>query len=161
MYSRNYVATGLEVNGNNVRAYGLFVEHTLGDMVVWNGEDGEVYFYQSELPYDVTQANYANKGYHSYHVGDNVQRHTAYGAGVYSFFRDNDVHMDTGIKAPTRSGIKFDNAFNKMLSGKGGIDHVLNNQGGSAYNSGMSYLCGFHAEFDQDLADFEDAAGES
>jgi len=52
-YSRNYAATGLEVNGNNVRAYGLFVEHLLGDMVSWNGEDGEVYFYQSELPYDV------------------------------------------------------------------------------------------------------------
>lgn len=44
-YSRNYVASGLEVNGNNVKAYGLFVEHTLGDMVLWNGEDGEVYFY--------------------------------------------------------------------------------------------------------------------
>ena len=45
MNSHNYVATGLEVNGNNVRAYGLFVEHTLGDMVSWNGENGEVYFY--------------------------------------------------------------------------------------------------------------------
>jgi len=70
--SHNYVATGLEVNGNFVRAYGLFVEHTLGDMVLWNGEDGETYFYQSELPYDVTQDNYANKGYHSYHVSANV-----------------------------------------------------------------------------------------
>ena len=28
---------GLIVNGDNVIAYGLFVEHTLGDMVVWNG----------------------------------------------------------------------------------------------------------------------------
>jgi predicted heme/steroid binding protein len=147
MYSRNYVATGLEVNGNNVNAYGLFVEHTLGDLVSWNGEDGEVYFYQSELPYDVTQDNYANKGYHSYHVADKVQRHTSHGAGVYSFFRDNDVHMDTGIKAPSGSGIKFNNAFNKMLSGNGGIDHVLNTQGGSAYNSGMSYLCGYHSEY--------------
>lgn len=54
MNSHNYVATGLEVNGNYVKAYGLFVEHTLGDMVSWNGEHGEVYFYQSELPYDVT-----------------------------------------------------------------------------------------------------------
>lgn len=116
-YSRNYVATGLEVNGNNVRAYGLFVEHTLGDMVSWNGEDGEVYFYQSELPYDVTQDNYANKGYHSYHVADHVKRHTSHGAGVYSYWRDNYVKMDTGIKAPSGSGIKFNNAFNKMLSG--------------------------------------------
>ena len=70
--SHNPVATGIEVNGNFVRAYGLFVEHTLGDMVVWNGEDGEVYFFQSELPYDATQSNYADKGYHSYHVADHV-----------------------------------------------------------------------------------------
>jgi hypothetical protein len=126
MNSHNYVATGIEVNGNFVRAYGLFVEHTLGDMVLWNGEDGEVYFYQSELPYDVTQDNYANKGYHSYHVAEKVQRHLSHGAGVYSFFRDNTVTMDTGIKAPSGSGIKFNNAFNKMLSGKGGIQHVLN-----------------------------------
>jgi hypothetical protein len=144
--SRNYVASGLEVNGNHVRGYGVFVEHTLGDMLRWNGEDGEVYFYQSELPYDVTQDNYASKGYHSYRVADNVKRHTSFGAGVYSFFRDNSVTMDTGIKAPSGSGIKFYNAFNKFLSGQGGISHVLNNQGGGAFGGGMSYLCGYHSE---------------
>ena len=35
-------------------AYGLAVEHTLGDQVVWKGDGGRTYFYQSELPYDVT-----------------------------------------------------------------------------------------------------------
>lgn len=67
--------------------------------------------------------------------------------------------MDTGIKAPSGSGIHFTNAFNKMLSGKGGISHVLNNQGGSAYNSGISYLCGLHSEapeFTQEMNDFAD-----
>lgn len=53
--SRNHVSTGLEVNGNHVRGYGIFIEHTLGDNLIWNGEDGEVYFFQNELPYDVTQ----------------------------------------------------------------------------------------------------------
>lgn len=52
--SRNYVETGLQVNADHVKAYGLFVEHTLGDLTQWYGNDGEVYFYQSELPYDVT-----------------------------------------------------------------------------------------------------------
>lgn len=42
----------LIVNGDNVIAYGLFAEHTLNDMVVWNGEGGRTYFYQSEFPYD-------------------------------------------------------------------------------------------------------------
>jgi hypothetical protein len=52
--SANYVFSGLQVQSDNVKAYGLFVEHTLGDMTSWNGNNGEVYFYQSELPYDVT-----------------------------------------------------------------------------------------------------------
>ncbi len=50
----NPVATGIQVNGDNVIAYGLAVEHTLGNMVEWNGNQGRVYFYQSEYPYDVT-----------------------------------------------------------------------------------------------------------
>ena len=35
--SRNPVDTGLMVNGDNVVGYGLACEHTLGDMLVWNG----------------------------------------------------------------------------------------------------------------------------
>ena len=50
--SRNYVENGIQVNGDGVRAYGLFSEHSLGDLVQWNGDNGETYFYQSELPYD-------------------------------------------------------------------------------------------------------------
>ena len=30
---KNYVETGLEVNADNVTAYGLFSEHNLGDLV--------------------------------------------------------------------------------------------------------------------------------
>jgi hypothetical protein len=52
--SRNHVTTGLLVNGDNVTGYGLAVEHTLGDMLVWNGNGGRSYFYQAEFPYDVT-----------------------------------------------------------------------------------------------------------
>lgn len=167
--SRNYVATGLEVNGSHVRGYGIFVEHTLGDMLKWNGDNGEVYFYQSELPYDVTQDNYASKGYHAYHVADNVKNHLSHGAGVYSYFRDHSVTMDTGIKAPSGGGIKFYNAFNKMLNGRGGISHVLNSQGGGAFGNGMSYLCGYHSEnpqsitlneWEQSLDDFQIAHDE-
>jgi len=51
--SQNPVASGLIVHGNDVTIYGLAVEHTLGNLVEWYGENGDVYFYQSELPYDV------------------------------------------------------------------------------------------------------------
>ena len=93
--SRNPTETGLLVNGDNVVGYGLACEHTLGDMLVWNGENGRSFFYQSEFPYDVTQQNYADLGYVAYKVGDHVQKHDAVGLGAYSFFRDYDVEMPT------------------------------------------------------------------
>ena len=42
---KNPVQTGLIVNGEFVRAYGLMSEHTLGDLVQWNGNYGETYFF--------------------------------------------------------------------------------------------------------------------
>lgn len=38
--SNNPVTNGIIVNGDYVHAYGLMVEHTLGDMTVWNGNYG-------------------------------------------------------------------------------------------------------------------------
>lgn len=52
--SKNPVQTGLIVNGSHVKAYGLMSEHTLGDLVQWNGDFGTTIFFQSEMPYDVT-----------------------------------------------------------------------------------------------------------
>ena len=41
----NPCLTGVVVDADNVTAYGLAVEHTLNDMVQWNGENGQVYIY--------------------------------------------------------------------------------------------------------------------
>jgi len=51
-WNQNTSANGLVVNGNNVTAYGLFVEHHQQFQVLWNGNGGRTYFYQSEIPYD-------------------------------------------------------------------------------------------------------------
>jgi hypothetical protein len=125
---RNPVDTGLLINGNNVTGYGLAVEHTLGDMLVWNGNSGKSFFYQSEYPYDVTQA-YGDAGYVSYRVADNVTDHQAYGIGVYSFFRDFEVTVENGIKAPTTPGVTFTNSLSVLLNGYGQISHVINGYG--------------------------------
>eukprot|EP00966_Prymnesium_polylepis_P007919 182407-Prymnesium_polylepis.1 len=45
---------GLVVDGDDVTMYGLAVEHTEEDLTLLNGERGQTYFYQSELPYGVT-----------------------------------------------------------------------------------------------------------
>ena len=39
------------------RRYGLAVEHVHKDLVVWSGERGKTFFFQSEMPYGVTQAS--------------------------------------------------------------------------------------------------------
>ena len=44
--------TGVVVNGDDVTATGLFVEHFQQYNIIWNGEDGKTILFQNELPYD-------------------------------------------------------------------------------------------------------------
>ena len=144
--SANPVKTGLQVNADHVIAYGLAAEHTLGNLVEWNGEDGHVYFYQSEFPYDVTQENYGNMGYSAYYVKDTVERHYGWGIGVYSYFRDHAVNVQSGIKAPVSSEVKFVDALTVFLNGNGAIDHVIDTQGNTVSGPGQTaYVCNFDA----------------
>lgn len=99
---RNKVKNALVVNGDNVRVYGLFGEHVLESIILWNGDNGETYFFQSEIAYDTTQADYADKGHAGYVVDPSVTSHKAYGLGVYTFFRDHQVVVPSAIKAPVK-----------------------------------------------------------
>ena len=51
-WTTNPAASGLIVNGSNVTAMGLFVEHYQNYEVQWNGNGGRTIFFQNELPYD-------------------------------------------------------------------------------------------------------------
>jgi len=127
--SQNPCQTGMLVAGDDVTMYGLAVEHTLGDLTDWLGERGSTYFYQSELPYDVNQANYGDKGYVGYRVRPNVRAHTAVGLGVYSFMRDYQVHVASAISAPAALESSFKASLSVYLNGQGTIEHVLNDKG--------------------------------
>ncbi|CAE7880960.1 unnamed protein product, partial [Symbiodinium microadriaticum] len=122
---------GLKVSGDQVTIYGLAVEHFLEDNTLWMGEGGAVYFYQNELPYDVDQANFGDKGFAGYKVAPHVRTHEAQGMGVYSYFRDFKCIVNSGFVAPSTDGVRFTNIFTRFLNGKAGIEHVLNDQGGS------------------------------
>jgi len=143
--SRNKVFNALEVNGDNVIMYGLFAEHTLHDLTVWNGENGKTFFYQCELPYDVTQQNFGDQGYAGYVIADHVKTHTLRGAGVYCYFRDYDVSAQCGFRAPEgEAGISLQHIFTVFLNGKGSIEHVLNEQGDEASTATQGqplYVC--------------------
>lgn len=137
--------SGIIVNGDDVTAYGLAAEHTLKDLVVWNGNGGRVYFYQSEFPYDVTP-EYGTSGYTSFRVSDNVDTHNGYGIGAYTYFRDYHVTVNSGIVAPEKTGVHFHNSLTVFLNGFGQINHVLNNRGSTLSAAGQAFLCSNYME---------------
>jgi hypothetical protein len=127
---------GAVINGDDVTATGLFVEHFQRYNTVWNGERGTVVLYQNELPYDPpTQADWMNgpvEGYAGYKVGDKVRTHTLYGGGVYVFNQNNpSIHTENGFEVPERPGVKLHHIMTVNLSA-GTIDHVVNGVGEAA-----------------------------
>jgi hypothetical protein len=134
----------MHVRGDDVTLYGAAVEHTLGDLLLWEGERGATYFYQSELPYDVTQANFGDKGYVGYRVAPGVTSHKGFGIGVYHFFRDNAVTVQTAIVAPAALESSFVSPLTVYLNGKGSVQHVINDKGNVTTGPATStaYWCG-------------------
>jgi hypothetical protein len=131
----NTADTGLVVNGDNVTATGLFVEHFQKYNVIWNGNDGEDIFFQNELPYDPpTQADYEHDGvlgFAAFKVADNVQSFQGYGMGSYIFTNVNpDIHVSHAFEVPDTPGVQMHNLLTINLSGPGTIDHVINDTGG-------------------------------
>ncbi|KIX96498.1 uncharacterized protein Z520_07764 [Fonsecaea multimorphosa CBS 102226] len=140
----NAAENGLTVEGHDVIAYGLFVEHFQKLQTVWNGNGGQVYMYQSEIPYDPPdqsswQQPTGSKGYASYKVGDRVSSHTAKGLGIYCNF-NNQVELDNAIEAPTGPGIQLNHLTTQWLDGKpfSAINHIINGTGDRVYDNGRN-----------------------
>ncbi len=132
----NTSANGLVVNGSDVTIYGLFVEHHQQFQVLWNGNGGRTYFYQSEIPYDPpNQASYTSapsvNGWASYKVADGVTSHEAWGLGVYSVFTYPDVVLTRAIEVPKKPEIRFHDMITVALGEHGAITHVVNDTGES------------------------------
>jgi hypothetical protein len=132
----NTADQGLIVNGQNVTAYGLFVEHYQKYEVTWNGNGGRTYFFQNEMPYDPPdQATWRTGalGYAAYKVAATVTSHEGWGLGSYCFFNVNpSIHADRGFEVPVNAGVRFHDLLTVSLGGSGTIDHVINNTGGPA-----------------------------
>ncbi|WP_433891219.1 discoidin domain-containing protein [Streptomyces sp. CA-111067] len=126
--------TGLIVNGSDVSAYGLFVEHFEKYEVLWNGQNGRTVFFQNEMPYDPpSQAAWRSdgNGYAAYKVADSVTSHQGWGMGSYCLFTaDPGIVADRGFEAPDRPGVAFHDILTISL-GKGSINHVINDTGAS------------------------------
>ncbi len=135
-WTQNLSNNGLVVDGNNVTIYGLFVEHHQQFQVLWNGNHGRTYFYQSEIPYDPPdQASYTSapgvNGWASYKVADSVTDHEAWGLGVYSVFRHPNVTLTRAIEVPRNPGVRFHHMVTIALDDKGEISNVIDDKGGA------------------------------
>ena len=136
-WTSNLSDTGLTVNGNNVTVYGLFVEHHQKYQVLWNGNAGRTFFYQSEIPYDPPdqpswRSSPTTSGWASYKVADNVQSHEAWGLGIYSVFRHPDVSLTRAIETPIRPAVRFHDMITVALDDLGQITHIVNDSGDAA-----------------------------
>jgi hypothetical protein len=135
-WNTNTGRNGVVVNGDDVTATGLFVEHFQEYNTVWNGENGRTILYQNELPYDPpTQADWMHdgvEGWAGYKVGDHVKTHRLDGGGVYVFNRNNpSIHTENGFEVPETPGVRLHHVMTVNLSA-GTIDHVVNGVGGPA-----------------------------
>jgi hypothetical protein len=139
-WTSNVGNTGVLVNGDNVTAYGLFVEHYEKAQVIWNGRDGTDIFFQNEMPYDPpSQAawmeNPSTDGYPAFLVTQHAADFSGYGMGSYSFFNQGvPIFATNAFEADNPPGLHLSDMLTIFLNasgGFGGIDHVVNGVGGS------------------------------
>jgi hypothetical protein len=133
-WTSNTADTGLVVNGDDVVATGLFVEHYQKYEVIWNGENGKTIMFQNEMPYDPpNQAAWQHDGmlgWAAYKVADTVNTHEGWGLGSYCYFNvDPSIHAAHGFEVPVTPGVHMHDLLTLSITNHGTIDHVVNDFG--------------------------------
>ncbi len=127
----------VEANANNVICYGLASEHNQKCNCLWNGDDGEVYFYQCEIPYDVPAdaEGVAGDIWDIYGFDNGGSGITIYGGGVYTFFAgyamdgDNE-NLSKYFQGYAKAGFNLTSPkeikaiYGRWLNGYGGLENV-------------------------------------
>ncbi|MDX6394295.1 MAG: hypothetical protein QOJ73_5358, partial [Streptosporangiaceae bacterium] len=133
-WTTNTADNGMTVNGNNVEATGLFVEHYQKTEVAWNGQNGKVIFFQNEMPYDppnqAAWMNGSSNGYPAIAVASNVTSFGGWGLGSYCYFNVNPaVNSANAFQSPSTAGVAWHDLLTVSLGGVGTITHVINTTG--------------------------------
>ena len=151
-WDKNVTKNGIIINGDDVTVYALMVEHFHEYQTIWNGENGKVYMYQSEIPYDVPNQSVwmshdgEMEGYASFYVAEDVEQFEAWGLGVYLYNRDAMVVLNTAMEVPDREGVKVHHICTVMLNGYPGMRHVINDSGGDvSYAVEREIICEYEA----------------
>jgi hypothetical protein len=129
--------TGVVVTGDDVTAYGLFVEHYQKSEVIWSGQGGTDIFFQNELPYDppsqsAWMASPTQDGYPAFLVTGNVKSFQGYGMGSYIVFIQTSATLfdDEAFQAPDTPNVQFHSLLVVYLGGSGGDKSIINGVGG-------------------------------
>ncbi|MBO0744471.1 MAG: adenylyl cyclase, partial [Candidatus Dormibacteraeota bacterium] len=136
-WTANVGATGVVVNGGDVTAYGLFVEHYQKTEVVWNGQGGTDIFFQNELPYDppnqaAWMATPTQNGYPAFEVSPTVRSFRGYGMCSYVVFIQTTATIfdAEAYEAPTSPGVQFHDICTVWIAGSGGDQSIIDGTGG-------------------------------
>jgi hypothetical protein len=130
----NTAVSGVVVNGGNVTATGLFVDHYQQNSLLWNGENGKTILFVNELPWDPpSQAAWSHDGvlgYAAYKVADTVKTHEAWGLISACFFPLNPkLRVSRAFEAPKTPGVKLRSMATVSIQAKGTIERVVNDVG--------------------------------
>jgi hypothetical protein len=134
-WTANTADHGVIVNGDDVSAYGLFVEHYQKTELIWNGQGGRTVCFQNEMPYDppsqgAWSLSATFKGYPAFVVAPNVRTFQGYGMGSYSFFnRGLPIEAATAFQVPRTPGVRMHDLLTVFLDGSGSLDSVINGTG--------------------------------
>jgi hypothetical protein len=143
------VDRGIVVKGSRVRIFGVSVEHTLKEQILWEGDHGELYFQSLTLPYDV----FGSWKFPGLRV---TGRHfKGSGLGVASLFETtyNEDRKNAAPKVPTAiltynkddkevlASAEIESAFTVFLTSlhaAGSIESVFNGKGPASNISNVS-----------------------
>lgn len=140
-WDANTAKNGLIVNGDDVTIYALMVEHFQEYQTIWNGNNGKIIMYQSEIPYDVPSQDVwmshdgTRDGFSSIYVAPDVEQFEAWGLGIYLYNRDAAVNLESAVEVPDREGVKIHNICTVLLTGYPGMSHIINESGGAVLNA--------------------------
>ena len=131
----NTADTGVVVNGDDVTATGLFVEHFQKYDVIWNGENGKTIFFQNEMPYDAPEPGRlaARRRERLRSLQGRRAREDARGAGGSAATSTSTSTRRSTRRAVSRCrctpGVKLHDLLTISLDGCGSIDHIVNDTG--------------------------------
>jgi hypothetical protein len=135
-WTSNVADHGLIVRGDDVTAYGLFVEHFQKTEAIWSGQGGTDIFFQNEMPYDppsqaAWMADASTDGYPAFAITGNVRSFTGYGLGSYCFFNQGlPIEATEAFQAPrTAPAVRLHDLLTVFLNGSGSINSVVDGVG--------------------------------